>query len=260
MKVARPFAIGAFGALVSIALIVPAIGGEIQVISTGNIRPALVDLQKAFEPGGADKVVLNIQGAAATRKRLEETDAGDVVIGPRPMLDALLATGKIKAGSIVDIARSSVGVVVRSGAATPDISTNDKFIDLLHSAKSIAYPDPKKGSLGGNLLAALIREWGLESELMTKTLLTDGGAPAGQAVADGKADIGINQIAEIQSVAGLIYLSPLPPALTDKIVMSTAILSSAKDPSAAKAWIDFISGPRAVQAIKAHGMDPVAEK
>jgi molybdate transport system substrate-binding protein len=252
--------INAVGALLCLSLsglTAPALGSEITVISTGNIRPALFDLQKDFERSG-DKLVLSIQGAAATQKLVEGGAVGDVVVGPRWMLDTLAAKGKVKAGTVVDIAHSSVGVVVRAGEAAPDISTDQKFKDVLLSADSIAYPDPQKGSLGGNVLANLIHDWGMENALKAKSTLMDGGAPTGQAVADGKAHFGINQIAELKIVPGLTFLSPLPPALTNKIVMSVGVLSTVKEEKGAAAWISFIAGPAAAPAIKAHGMDPGA--
>jgi molybdate transport system substrate-binding protein len=248
--------VGAVGVLLCIGLAGPVLGNEIHVISTGNIRPALLDLQKDFERNDADKVVLSMQGAAATQKLVESGAAGDVVVGPRWMLDALAAKGRVKTQTIIDIAHSSVGVVVRSGEATPDVSTDERFKALLLSADSIVYPDPQKGSLGGNLLAALIRDWGIEKELKAKSLLVDGGAPTAQAVADGKAHFGINQVAELKIVPGLAYLSPLPPALTNKIVMSVGVLSTVKEEKGAAAWIEFITGPAAAPVIKMHGMDP----
>ncbi len=250
--------INAVGVLLCIGFAAPALGSEIHVISTGNIRPALLELQKDFEQGGADKLVLSMQGAAATQKLVESGAAGDVVVGPRWMLDALAQKGRVKTQTIVDIAHSSVGVVVRSGEAMPDISTDERFKALLLSADSIVYPDPQKGSLGGNLLATLIRGWDIEKEVNAKSLLVDGGVVTAQAVADGKAHFGINQIAELKPVAGVAFLSPLPPALTNKIVMSVGVLSAVKEEKGAATWIAFLSGPAAAPTIKKHGMDPGA--
>jgi molybdate transport system substrate-binding protein len=246
----------AIGVLAAIGFAAPASAAEIKVISTGNIRPALLEIQKAFELAGKDKVAISIQGAAATQKLVESGGVADVVIGPRPMLDALVAKGKIKSGSIVNIAHSSVGVAVRAGEATPDISTDEKFKAFLMSADSIAYPDPAKGSLGGNLFAALLRQWGIEDKVNAKSLLQDGGAPTAQAVADGKAHFGINQIAEMRIVPGLTFLSPLPPVLTDKIVMSAGVLTTVQEEAGAKAWMTFLTGPQAAPAIKTAGMEP----
>jgi molybdate transport system substrate-binding protein len=83
-----------------------------------------------------------------------------------------------------------------------------------------------------------------------------GGAPAGVLVAKGEAQLGINQIAELMSVPGIEFLAPLPPALTNKVVMAAAVLTAAKEPDAAAAWIKFLGSPAAGEALKAHGMSP----
>ncbi|HUB95837.1 MAG TPA: substrate-binding domain-containing protein [Stellaceae bacterium] len=235
---------------------VPAAAAEIRVLSTMNIRPALEDLRGPFERATRIKVTIDYKGAAATRDRVAAGEAGDVVINARPTLDGLLAQGRIKEGSIRDIAHSSIGVVVRAGAPRPDISTDAAFQNALLAATSIAYPDPAEGSLGGNYFASLLEQLGLAGELMSKTTLVGGGAPAGVLVAQGQAQLGINQVAELMSVKGIEFLTPLPPCLTNKVVMAAAVLTSSTAPDAAAQWIKFLASPAAEGALKAHGMSP----
>jgi molybdate transport system substrate-binding protein len=245
------------GCAVLVALAaVPAAAAEIRVLSTMNIRPALEDLRGAFERSTGNKVTIDYKGAAATRDRVAAGEQGDVVINARPTLDGLLLQGRIKDTTIRDIAHASIGVVVRAGAEKPDISTDDALRRTLLAATSIAYPDPAEGSLGGNYFAGLLEDWGLAGELMSKTTLVGGGAPAGVLVSKGEAQLGINQIAELMSVPGIEFLAPLPPALTNKVVMAAAVLSNAKQPDAAAAWIKFLGSPAAGEALKAHGMAP----
>jgi molybdate transport system substrate-binding protein len=229
---------------------------EIKVISTHNIEPTLLDLQVPFERATGHKISIEAQGAAATRRRIEAGDAGDVVVNSRPVLDGLVQAGRIKAGSVVDIAHSSIGVVVRTGQRKPDISTDAALRTALLQAPSIAYPDPALGSLAGNYLAGLIERWGLADELKPKTKLAAGGAPAARMVAAGEADIGLNQIAEFMTVPGIEFVTPLPPALTDKVVMAAGILDNAPRPDAAAQWMHFLASPAAAPALAAHGMSP----
>src|SRR3984957_18601878 len=131
MRRARNSIISAVAAIAGITVAHPASSADITIISTGNIRPELEELRSPFESGTGNKITFKIQGAAATQKLVADGAAGDVVIGPRPMLDALLAKSRVRPGSIVDIAQSSVGVAVRAGGPTPDISTDEKFKRLL---------------------------------------------------------------------------------------------------------------------------------
>ena len=229
---------------------------EITVLTTLNIRPALDDLVGPFEQATGHRVTLDSKPAAPTIARIEAGEAGDVVIHARPALDRLLQHGKIAPGSIVDVSHASIGVVVRAGAAKPDIATDEKLERALLAAPSIAYPDPAQGSLGGNYLAALIERWGIAAQLEPKTRLAAGGAPAAELVASGGAALGLNQIAEFMTVKNIEFVSPLPPVLTGKVVMAAAILPGAREPAAAKAWIAFLASPAAAAALRAHGMEP----
>jgi hypothetical protein len=48
-------------------------------------------------------------------------------------------------GSRVDLVRSRIGMVVRNGAARPDISTVDALVRTLRATKSIAYSSSASG-------------------------------------------------------------------------------------------------------------------
>jgi molybdate transport system substrate-binding protein len=246
-------AVAIAGGLAALPLVAQA--AEIKVLSTLNIRPALNDLVAAYEQASGHKLTIESQGAKATRARIEAGDAADVVINSRQTLDSLLAQGRIRPGSITDIAHASIGVVVRAGAAKPDIASDDAFRSALLAAPSIAYPDPNQGSLGGNYLAALFERWGIAGQLQSKVKLAAGGAPAGRMVANGEAALGMNQVAEIMTVPGIEFLTPLPPVLVDKVTMSAAILVGARAPDAAAAYIKFLASPAAVSALQAHGMN-----
>jgi molybdate transport system substrate-binding protein len=233
-----------------------AAAAEIRVLTTLNIRPALDELVGPFERATGNRVTLDSKPAAPTMARVEAGEAGDAVIHARLTLDRLLQHGKIKPGSIVDVAHASIGVVVKAGAPKPDIATDEKLKNVLLAAPSLAYPDPAQGSLGGNYLAALFERWGIAARLQPKLRLAAGGAPAAEMVAKGEAALGLNQIAEFMTVKGIAFVTPLPPALTRTVVMSGAILPGAREPAAAMAWLEFLASPAAAAALRAHGMEP----
>ena len=60
-------------------------------------------------------------------------------------LDDLIQRGKVVPDSRIDLARSKIGMVVRAGEATPDISSVEAFKRVLLEAKSIAYSDSASG-------------------------------------------------------------------------------------------------------------------
>ena len=101
--------------------------------------------------------------------------AFDLALLPRSAIDELVQAGKIAAGSVTDVVRSLVGLMVRTGAAEPDISSVEAFKSVLRQAKAISY---SKGP-SGLYVAELLRRLGLAAEMEDKTVFAIG-RPVGE--------------------------------------------------------------------------------
>ena len=236
-----------------------AAAAEIKVLSAVAMRPALDDLAPQFERMTGHKLTISYAVAGELRKRIEGGESGDMTILPRPWFEPLLTQGKITAGSQMTLARSTVGVSVRAGAAKPDISSVEAVRRSLRAAKSIVYGDPAKGGASGVHFVRVLEKLGIVEEMKPKTILVPL-AGAAEVVARGEAEIAVSQTIDLIRVAGADYVGPLPPELqnTTDFVFSAGVLANAKEPDAAKALIKFLSGPEAAQVIKAKGMEPGA--
>src|ERR1700704_4422032 len=69
--------------------------------------------------------------------RLARGETADVVILDGGAADELGRRGWVRAGSLVELARSQIGMVVRAGAAKPDISSVEALRSTLLAARSI---------------------------------------------------------------------------------------------------------------------------
>ncbi len=65
--------------------------------------------------------------AAALGKEIEGGAPFDLTILAPPQIDALVKQGKIAADTRTVLAKSGMGVMVRTGAPKPDVSTVDAF-------------------------------------------------------------------------------------------------------------------------------------
>jgi molybdate transport system substrate-binding protein len=75
-------------------------------------------------------------------------------------------------------------------------------------------------------------------------------------VARGEADIAIQLGNELLAVPGIEFV-PLPPEFRTKdFTFSAGIATSAKEPAAAKALIEFLVAPAEMPVIKAKHLDP----
>jgi molybdate transport system substrate-binding protein len=231
---------------------------EIKVLSANVFTGVLDELAGGFERTTGHKVTIVYGTAGAIRSRVQTGEIGDVAILPRPIMDEVLRQGRITPGSIVDVARSAVGVAVRTGAPKPDISSVDAFRRALLAAKSISFPDRTRGGATGVLFTRVLERLGMTEEMKPKTKYPPVGQFAVEVVARGEAEIAISQPMEVLAQPGVELVGLLPPELQDlpNFVFSASVLAAAMEPQAAKALIRFLSGPAAAPVLKAKGMDP----
>ena len=172
------------------------------------------------------------------------------------MVDDLIKSGKIAADSRVVIARSGLALAVRKGAKKPDVSTSDAFKRTLLNAKSIAYA--KEGA-SGVYFAELVQRLGIADALKAKSTLTTTGDAVNEAVTHGTVELGVLPLSEILPVAGMEVGGMFPADVQSYIVMVAGVGTNAKQSSAARDLVKFLTAPAAMPAIKAKGMEPGAQ-
>jgi len=223
---------------------------EIKVISGGAMRRFLTEAAPLFEQASGHKVSIRF---GLTREMKAEIEAGavfDLALLPRSAIDELVQGGKIAPGTVTDVVRSLVGLMVRTGSAEPYIGTVDAFKSVLRRAKAISY---SKGP-SGLYVAELLQRLGLTAEMKDKTVFAIG-RPVGEVIASGEAEIGMQQIIENQPVEGAHLVGPLPSELVNYVMYSAGFAPrTAKSP--AQAFVRFLASPEAVRMVRSKGMEP----
>ena len=226
---------------------------EIRVLSTQATEEAYRELVPEFEKATGNKVTTTFTGTLDANKRLAAGENYDLLIMAASSIDEHIKGGKVVPGSRVDLAKSGVGVGVKSGAPKPDISTTEAFKRALLDAKSICYVE--QGATG-IYLKGLFERLGIADQLKGKTKLLPPSNPAAHAVANGEAEIGMTQISEILPYPGAELVGPLPAEIQLSSVYPAAVSTGAKEPDAAKAFIKFLTAPSAIPVLKAKGLEP----
>jgi molybdate transport system substrate-binding protein len=227
---------------------------EIKVLTAGAFKQVLVALLPDFEKQTGDQVRVDNDTVGALAKRIEAGENFDLAILTPAAINTLADKGRLAAGSRKDLARVGIGVVVKEGAAKPDISTDEAFKKALLAAQSIAYIDPAAGGSSGIYVARMLEKLGIAGEMKGKSRLIPGGAVA-EHIAKGEAELGIHQISEILPVKGVTLVGPLPADLQNYTVYAAAVSATAKEPAGAKALVEMLSGPAAAGVLKAKGME-----
>jgi len=190
--------------------------------------------------------------------RLARGEPADVVILDGGAADELAKKGLVRAASKVELARSQIGVVVRAGAAKPDIGTVDAFRKTLLAAKSIAYSDSGSGTY---LSTVLFAKLGVADQVTGKSRKVRGppsGEPVAAVVARGEAEIGFQQVSELIHVAGVTFVGVIPAELQPGFSFAGAVTTAAREPEAAAALIKFLASPHAAPALQKAGLAPPA--
>src|SRR5262249_31015569 len=122
----------------------PAFAVDVRVMISAGFFQVYSELGPAFERRSGHKLITTRgpsmgDSPEAIPTRLTRGEAADVVILDEISANELAKRGLVRADNKVNLARSLIGMVVRAGAAKPDISSVDAFKKTLLAAKSIAY-------------------------------------------------------------------------------------------------------------------------
>jgi molybdate transport system substrate-binding protein len=236
----------------------PAAAAELSVLSANVFTGVLDDVVKGFEASSGNRVAITYATAGRIKDRVLSGEAGDVAILTKPQIDRLERDGRIARGTVRSFAKSQIAVVVRSGAARPDISSIDAFRRALLDAPSVSYPDPARGGATGVLFTAIISRLGVADALKPRTRFPAAGRFAVELVANGEVDWAIAQPMEALLQQGVDIVGPLPAALQDppNFTFAAGQRLVTAQPEAARLLIGFLtSRPAAMQFSKA-GMVP----
>lgn len=245
--------------VVGAALCTSATGAtELKLLTAGAFKSTVVALLPDYEKASGNKVTVDNDTAGALMKRIQAGETFDVVVMTPEGIDKLTAEGKVAAGSRTNLARVGVGVMVKEGAAKPDISTVEAFKKAVLDAKSVSFIDPASGGSSGIYVEKLLERLGIADQVKPKEKLKQGGYVADY-IESGQAELGIHQISEILPHGGVTLVGPLPKEIQNHTVYAAGIGAGTKDAAAAKALIAALMGPSAQALFKTKGMEPGAE-
>jgi molybdate transport system substrate-binding protein len=130
---------------------------EIKVISTIGVRTVVEELAPQFEQKTGNKLAITFGVSNVLKRQIEAGEPFDLAIMTASVADDL-KQGNLVSATRTDIARGSIGIAVRAGAAKPDIGTVEALKQTLFNAKSIA--NSKEGA-SGIYFDRLLERWGL---------------------------------------------------------------------------------------------------
>jgi molybdate transport system substrate-binding protein len=225
---------------------------EIKVICIPAWKASFDSLLPQFERDTGHKVTIRYAIFPDQKQPIEAGDF-DIAFFARPQIDELNKQGKTVSATTTDIARTSIGVAVKTGAPKPDVSSEDAFKRTLIAVKSITYT---KQSQTGVYLSRQLERIGVMDAIKDKLILQPGGAMTTPAVARGEAELGIVLVSDILGTPGVDLVAPLPQSLQNYVTQTAAVGAAAKQPAAAAVLMKYLASPAVGAVFKAKGFEP----
>jgi molybdate transport system substrate-binding protein len=216
---------------------------EITVLSTLALKGAL----ESAAPG----LRAEFHATQALLKSIAEGAAADVVILTKEGIDQLASQGAVLPETRLELGRSGVGLAVRRGAPRPKIGTWEELKQSLLAAESVGH---SKQGASGLYFAGVLEKHGLANKLKKRVIVEKGPVAAG--IAKGEIQLGAQLLCELAPVAGIDIIGPLPKEVQAYYSFSAAVMKKSKNPSAAKAFLDFMRTEPVRAAMKKNLIEP----
>ena len=159
-----------------------ACAAELKVIAAGAVRSVLRDMIDDYAKQSGHRFDFTIGSTGRLREVIASGEPADILITAGPLLDELEKTGKMRAGSRVDLGRIGLGVVLRDGFTKADVATADGVRQAIVAAKGIAYTDPKLGGATYLHLLKIAEGMGVADLVKAKGVFATGGDDAADVV------------------------------------------------------------------------------
>jgi len=220
---------------------------EIKVLSSVGIKAVIDELAPQFEKATKHKVTTVFGLAGAHKTSIDGGAPFDVAILTPPLLDDLIAKGRVSSKS--NVARTGLGLMIKAGAHKPDVSSVDAFKRTLLAAKSITFAS---AGASGIAFLATAKQLGIADAIKTKAAAS--GDEVNANVLSGASDLAVLPVSEILPVKGAELGGVFPADVQTFVIMAAGVNAKASG-TAAKDFVAFLMSPANNGVIKTKGME-----
>lgn len=228
---------------------------DIRVMTGGAPKEVLTVLAPEFEKQTGHKLHFTYAVISAIQQKLTAGERPDMVLMPVPAIEARVKDGTFRADARAALGTVRVGLIVREGAAKPDIATLDSFKTTMLGAKSVVHSNPAATPSGGHL-AKMWDQLGIAGAMAPKLTFSnalDGGVAL---ITKGEAEIGLYPLSEVIAEKGVTVVGLIPPEVQLNTVYGAAVLTGNASPEPATAFVRFLADPSNAKHWKDAGFEP----
>jgi len=225
---------------------------DVYLLSGGAAAGLVNPLKAEFEAKHNCTLHGTFSAVGAMKEALLQGTPCDLVILSKVMVQSLIDSGHVKAGSLRALGVVKTGIAVKHGTTHPAIATRADLQAAFRAAEGIYFPDPKLATAGIHFFKVL-QTLGLDVELADRFRTYPNGATAMKemALATGPV-IGCTQVTEIKYTEGVDLVGVLPQEFELATVYALGISTQAQQPQIAQALSDALTDT-ATEALRLAG-------
>ena len=231
----------------------------IEVLSTGAPKGGVSGCSTAFQEQTGRAVVVNFVTAPVLRDQVDAGSAqADVIVAPVARMDGFEAAGNVMPAIRTVLGSVKAGVVIRKGAAEPDLSSAETLKAAILAADSIVY----NLATSGQYIAQMMEKLGVADAVKDKVVTVPNGSAVMMHLADSPVEneIGFGQLTEIRVLEdrgiAVQLVGALPAAVENVTTYCAGIFAKAADPAAAKELVAFMASAEGQAICRASGLEP----
>ena len=228
----------------------------LHILSAGAAQSVVEKTAEPFARDTGCEIRAAFGAVGAMKARIIAGETVDVVILSASLIEELVTSGHVVAGSRCDLGTVGTGVAVRAGTPPPDVSSVRALRGELLAARHIVFPDYAIATAGKVVMRALDM-LGIADEVRSRIRLFPNGYAAMSWLAESGElmEMGITQTTEILANKGVTYAGPLPAELQMKTVYSAGVAVDALNADAARQFIARLTAPAARPMLEAAGYE-----
>ena len=213
---------------------------DVYLLSGGAAAGLVNPLKAQFEAKHNCTLHGTFSAVGAMKEALLQDTPCDVVILSKALVQGLIDSGHVKAGSLRALGVVKTGIAVKHGTTHPAMATRADLQAAFRAAEGIYFPDPKLATAGIHFFKVL-QTLGLDVELADRFRTYPNGATAMKemALATGPV-IGCTQVTEIKYTEGVDLVGVLPQEFELATVYALGISAQAQQPQLAQALADAL--------------------
>lgn len=246
------FFIGALALLLGCAN--PLAAKEYRLYAAAGIKLPLIELSQAFQGSSGNVIINDFDTAGAAEKKFLADPNASFLITTQPRIEKALAANLLTGGKAIHLVDTAAGIA-SSQAVKPIIRNGEELRAALLAARKIAFSDPARGATVGLHFVKVIRDLGIEQEVMAKAVIARDGVETMKRILDKSVDIGITQMSEVVQADRTTLVGPFPKEFA--LVSHYTLWYKTDRDAGVDAFVALLTSARASETFAQHGLVPV---